>query len=374
VEGNDCRSETGVPQAMSSISVNTITDASGGNTATINGYTPTMSNMAGRNRIINGNFEIWQRGNTSRTFGSAGNYSADRWCRSGYQSAAHELVTISSPVVGMTSRYALKSSTVTTAEIAGGSRMQVSQKIESVNCYDLAGQNVTFSFWIRFSSATISSSTGAFGDFQSAIQYNTSTTDASAVSDLGDGTIGINFIANGSLPTTWTKFSTTALVPASTKNLTVRFQFSNVGNTASAGSEWFEIAEVQLEAGSVATPFEHRQYGTELALCQRYYWQRELFNYNSSTAVWEGYFGGGTGVLNIDLPVVMRASPTLTVYAPTQVQVYETSGWTNRTISSQYSTPEFVMFNVNSTTHAYGKLLTLSGGSTIANGKMSAEL
>ena len=47
---------------MSDLSVNSILDASGGATTTINGFTPTVSNMAGRNRIINGNFDIWQRG------------------------------------------------------------------------------------------------------------------------------------------------------------------------------------------------------------------------------------------------------------------------------------------------------------------------
>ena len=52
---------------MSTLATNAITDAAGGNTASINGYTPTMSNMAGRNRIINGDMRIAQRGTDAVT-------------------------------------------------------------------------------------------------------------------------------------------------------------------------------------------------------------------------------------------------------------------------------------------------------------------
>ena len=321
---------------MSTLATNAITDASGGNTTTINGYTPTVSNMAGRNRIINGNFEIWQRGNTSRTFAVSGNYSSDRWCRSGYQDAAHERVAISSPVAGMTSRYALRSSTVTTAEAAGGSRMDVSQKIESVNCYDLAGQYVTFSFWIRFSSATISSSTTAFGNFQSRIQYNTSTTDLGVFGDLGDGTICSTSFANGSLPTTWTKVFKTALVPAGTKNLSVRFQSDNLGNTASAGSEWFEIAEVQIEAGSVATPFENVDYGEMLRRCQRYYYRIDSIGGNKRAIIGIAYSSTELECL-WTFQQTMRSSPTVT--APSLGDVLkEGVGWYVPTSASVMST------------------------------------
>jgi len=253
-----------------------------------------------RNRIINGNFEIWQRGNTSRTFGIAKDYSADRWCRSGYQSAAHERVTVSSPVAGMTSRYAIRSSSCTTAEDANGSRMTVDQKIESVNCYDLAGKQITFSFWIRFSSTA--SSLGS--SFSSRVQYNTSNTDSTTLSDLGDGNICGNDILSTSLPTAWTKITKTGLVPAGVQNLTPRFQFNNLVSTASAGSEWFEITEVQVEEGTVPTPFEHRPIGTELALCQRYFCK-------TGQNIFSGRGNSTSAVFGITTPVSMRSVPTI---------------------------------------------------------------
>lgn len=231
-----------------------------------------VNNVTMRNRIINGAFEFWQRGNTSRTFAGAASYSADRWTRMGYQDGAHERVAISSAVAGMTSRYAIRVSSATTGEAAGGSRVDLSQKIESANCFDLAGQTITISFWIRFSAATINSSTGtAFGNFNCFCKYNTTTTDSTTFSDLGDGTINNYQFTNGSFPTTWTKVTITGACPSGLKNLAMRYQFEGLGNTASAGSAWYEVAEVQLEKGTTATPFEQRLYGTELALCQRYY-------------------------------------------------------------------------------------------------------
>jgi hypothetical protein len=71
------------------------------------------------------------------------------------------------------------------------------------------------------------------------------------------------------------------------------------------------ITGVQLEKGSTATSFDYRPYGTELALCQRYYYRR---NYDQSTvdvvAVFAAYSSGGAWGKIIDLPVEMRATPT----------------------------------------------------------------
>ena len=79
---------------------------------------------------------------------------------------------------------------------------------------------------------------------------------------------------------------------------------------ASTGATW-EITGVQLELGSVATDFEHRSYGEELALCQRYYQAVE----GAGAFEFDGLYasGGGNGLgINFPLPVEMRASPTLT--------------------------------------------------------------
>jgi hypothetical protein len=66
----------------------------------------------------------------------------------------------------------------------------------------------------------------------------------------------------------------------------------------------FEIAQVQLEPGAVATPFERRPIGTELALCQRYYQHNMRVNLGGVTSSGIGLYGA------VQLPVVMRANPT----------------------------------------------------------------
>jgi hypothetical protein len=69
---------------MSTLATNAITDASGGNTATINSYTPTESNMAGRNRIINGDMRIDQRNAGASVTPAAATYTLDRWGSEAY--------------------------------------------------------------------------------------------------------------------------------------------------------------------------------------------------------------------------------------------------------------------------------------------------
>ena len=265
-----------------------------------------------RNRIINGNFEIWQRGTTSRTQGAAGVYGADRWTRMGFQDAAHERVSISSPPTGLNSRFALRASSSTTAEVAGGTRIDLSQKIENVNCYDLSNQTVTLSFWVRFSSATATSSTGtAFGNWVSFFQFNTSTTDSATSSDTGNSGTTANTITNGSLPTTWTKYTAIATVPSGTNNISIRFQFQGLGSTASAGTVWYEISEVQLEAGPFATPFERRHFGQELMLCQRYFERWDGSGSDIIGPVGQA-FGSTSGETTIIYVVEKRAAPVVT--------------------------------------------------------------
>ena len=246
---------------MSDLSVNSILDASGGATTTINGFTPTVSNMAGRNRIINGNFDIWQRG-TSFTGNFYNSYGADRWSQGQYQSGAQsrQEVTLGQ---GPKSKYCMRVSD-TTAE---ATRSALSQMVEHNNSIDLAGQTVTLSFWIRFSA----SSRPATSEFV----YQLSEYDSIDPAHSSTGATRANDIVinNGSLPTVWTKYTHTVIVASTMKNIGARFLCAEQRAASSEGDFWYEIAEVQLEAGGVATPFEHRMYGQELALCQRYYTQ-----------------------------------------------------------------------------------------------------
>jgi hypothetical protein len=123
-------------------------------------------------------------------------------------------------------------------------------------------------------------------------------------------------------------------------------------NLADSTSNYMNITGVQLEVGKIATPFEHRSYGEELALCQRYY-------YNHVNAI-NDYVGVGdyyvTTQLDVDIPfpVSMRTAPTLEQSSGTNyyqayggaMSTYVSNSWTlwevsgSNTSATMYVTPD----------------------------------
>lgn len=301
-----------------------------------------------KNRIINGAFEIWQRG-TAQIFVTAGAYLADRWTCMGYQQARHQRVAVSSPVAGMFTRYAMRvSSSPNSDNGSGGTRMDLSQKIENANCFDLAGQQVVYSYWIRFSSATVASvanlQNSAFGNFNSVLASSTTNTDAATSTDSIGSVNGSVVINNGSLPTTWTFVTGTATIPAGANNVALRLQFQQLGSTTNAGDVWYEVTQIQLEAGSAPTAFDFRDYGRELALCERYYTKSYRLATFPGTATRTGAIGyvcanGGNGEQSrVFFPTSMRIAPGVTFYNPAtgtvnQVRNYTTNADTGVSIN-----------------------------------------
>lgn len=271
---------------MSTIAVNAITNAAGGNTATINGMTPTADSLQGfRNRIINGGMGIWQRGTSG--FTTLGNYSSDRW----FVNAGTSLSAVSrSTDVPAGFQFSIS--------VAGTNVVQLLQRVESLNCFDLAGQDVTISFWAKQTSGAGSSS--LFLQL-----FHPNATDNYA----GTTQIGSNQFFTGT--SGWVQYSVTfSNIPAGAAN---GLQVTIGANTAGAAT--FLIAGVQLEAGSVATPFERRPYGTELALCQRYAFQ--LNNQTGSNQSARYGFGVANAAAQMQSfvihPVTMRTIPSVTV-------------------------------------------------------------
>ena len=219
-----------------------------------------------RNILINGDFKIWQRG-TTRSFLTNGNQlRADRWGITLYQAAGAERNTIVSAPSGLRSQYCMRVGSSTVAEAAGGTRIWVAQCVESVNTFPYRGQNITLSFWVRFSAATLT----GFGNFNYEIGYNTTTTDAASYTTAVDSSNNLT-IANGSLPTTWTRYTLTGAVPAAANNIRVTTNFSSLSTTAALSGSWYELADVQLEVGTASSEFEVEAYETTLRKCQRYY-------------------------------------------------------------------------------------------------------
>ena len=319
---------------MSSISVNTITDASGGSTTSINGFTPSVSNMAGRNRIINGDMRIDQRNaGASSNFGTGGEFSTvDRWqtFENTGGSATNQQV-VDAPAGFYNS---LKVTVTSSATPASSEVTQLQQMIEGFNTADLAwgtasAKTVTLSFWVKssitgqFGGSVANNGTPSFSSypFSYAIssantwEYKTITiTGATSGTWEATNQTGIRLYFNlgsGSnhltTPNTWYS----ALYRGSTGDTSL---------ISTNGATW-QVTGVQLEEGSVATPFEHRLYGQELALCQRYYWQSHEGAKGSpsgsviATTGVQGQTSTGmvNGVVGI-LPVEMRSNGTASIY------------------------------------------------------------
>ena len=197
---------------------------------------------AGRkNLIINGNFRISQRGNyTSPTAIGATTYTLDRWKTLWGGGATIQHKTNQLLPNGDISDSAL--ATVTSTGYTG-----FQQFIEFPEIY--SGQTFTVSFWIK----TNYISTGVN-------VYNGSTFVLSSSRGRLNETSG-----------EWKYFSKTFTMPTS-GNSNFRIEFWT-GNGITPTGSYIEIAQVQVEKGTLATEFEHRSYGEELALCQRYFYK-----------------------------------------------------------------------------------------------------
>jgi hypothetical protein len=342
---------------VSTLAVNTITNAAGANTAQINGMTPTADSLQGfRNRIINGNMVIDQRnaGASVTIDANAIIYVVDRWY--GRAQATDGVFTLqqdSSAPAGFTK--SLKA-TVTTADASIGSTQlyRIEQRIEGFNIADLSwgtasAQTVTLSFWVRssltgtFGGSVANSAPDRFYPFGFAIsaantwEYKTITiTGDTSGTWLTDNGTGINI--SWSLGTGSDRLGTPgAWVSTQTQGVTGQTQLISTSGAT------FYITGVQLEAGSVATPFERRPYGTELALCQRYYYKQQAVG--TSDFFGSGQCTGTTAVVGIsNFPTTMRTSPTALEQTGTAADYATYTGAGATTACS--SVPSFVLASV----------------------------
>ena len=270
---------------MSQLKVNSIVDAAGGSSAVLYGVASPPNSMGFRNRLINSDMRIDQR-NAGASVTPASNGPAYLLDRFAYYNSQVSKLTYQQNAGGVTPPAGFSNYlgvTVASAATVGSSDVfLLYQPIEGFNVSDLAwgtanAQSITISFWVR------SSLTGNFsGALQNsgntrtyAFPYSISqanTWERKTVTVNGD-TAGTWLTNNGTGITinfslgTGSSLSTTAgsWVAGNTPNAT-----GSVNLVATAGATFY-ITGVQLEAGSVATPFERRDYGRELMMCQRYY-------------------------------------------------------------------------------------------------------
>jgi hypothetical protein len=172
---------------------------------------------------------------------------------------------------------------------------------ESTNTYDLAGNQVTLSFWAK--AGTTLSSSGS--QMYVAIVSGTGT-DQRIYSYTGGVAFSVTY---QTITTSWVRYSFTGTVPSNATELGFQISFTPTGTAGADDS--IKITGVQLEAGSTATDFERRPIGTELALCQRYCWR--MSSASTTKIFFQGYMHN-TGQLEgvVPFPVPMRTQPTLT--------------------------------------------------------------
>ena len=305
---------------MSTLATNAITDAAGGNTATINSYTPTESNMAGRNRIINGDMRIDQRNAGASVTPSiqSATYITDRFYFLQNSSTLPSIQQSTDAPEGFTNSLLFtNTSTGTTPAYA-----QVVQNIEGHNTADLGwgtanAQAITASF--RVKSSLTGTFSVAFRNASANRSYVTTYT-ISAPNTWETKTVTVPGDTSG----TWLTNNGTGIsfifgLGASSGTSTVD-QWTNSSNYYLSGSvnvmgtanATWQITGVQLEAGSVATPFENVDYGEMLRRCQRYYYA----NVGGGGSVSSGLPSSGTDIYRnaaLFFPVPMRATPTISV-------------------------------------------------------------
>ena len=284
-----------------------------------------------RNRIINGNMNISQRG-TSFPAPETTSYSLDRWqtttTGTGVYTVSQQADVPSSNEFQQSIRI-----TVTTADasIAAGDSYEVKQQIEGYNIRDLIGKPFTLSFWARSSKTGIHCCSfrnkALLVDRSYVSEYVINAANTweykSVVVSSGLITAGTWDWTNGS----GLQVSFSLAAGSTYKTTTGSWQAGNYLATANQVNcldtigNIFAITGVQLEVGPTATTFEQRPYGMELALCQRYY----------SAGTGNPVFNGSAATVNISSSVVfqtsMRANPSCT-WAGMTIQFTHAGGMT----------------------------------------------
>jgi hypothetical protein len=260
---------------------------------------------AGKNKIINGDFRVWQRGNSFSLSTGATTFGPDRWfwvMPGGTTVSRQSFTPGSAPVPGHEGQFY-----VNTTLTANGQNYEMGQRVEDVRTF--AGQRVTLSFWAR---STAGVQPLGYALFQHFGTGGSPSSMAQATEVTGSGP----YTPSAS----WQRYSYTFDLPSisgktiGTNNdsyLLVRpMQFTSTTTNTSV-----DIWGVQLEAGSVATPFSTAT-GTiqdELAACQRYYYRD---NANGQSLYYVFAHGSAWSTTQIDVyrwfPVIMRSTPSFT--------------------------------------------------------------
>tara|TARA_A100001035_G_scaffold274270_1_gene265996 strand:+ start:234 stop:1589 length:1356 start_codon:yes stop_codon:yes gene_type:complete len=248
----------------------------------VNGNTyPSAGALSNRNFVINGGFDVWQRGTVVSSRSTSGYFGADRWrshASGGTYNQSRETIPLGDSTVGRFKYFMRHACTV------GNNYNSIQHRIEGVGT--VPEGKATLSFYAKGTNP-------AGGSLMAGYIQNFGT---GGMASSNNQPAEVNFTVTAS----WQRFTIELTVDSiSGKTLgTDNNDFFQIfigqpGDDTSTDAWTLDITGVQLETGSVATPFEHRSYGDELIRCQRYYIRYD----NDTTSMGinaPGYYNTGT--------------------------------------------------------------------------------
>ena len=321
---------------------------------------------AGKQKILNADFNIWQRGTSFTVPGNTDTYTADRfYCWHNASSGGTNTVSRQTFTPGQTDvpnnpNYFMRW-TVTTVGTGQGV-IDFRQKVEDVSIF--AGQTVTFSFYLKSSSA----STGSL------LAYATQNF-GSGGSSAVDTAITLS---STSIGTTWTRYTGTVTLPSITGKTigTSNFVQYFIRLSSLSNGITYDTANWQVEAGSVATAFQTAT-GTiqgELAAAQRYYW---LLGSGTTGVLGTGFYQSGSRIhCPVVFPNTMRTAPTLVSTSGTNyynMQTVSDDNFNSLQIATA-STQSCYLYNASEVSGTFGNAGTVFTNNASASIAFSAEL
>jgi len=266
-----------------------------------------------RNYLINGGFDIWQRG-TSQT--SSGYSSDDRWNNANSGSTkTHSRQAFTAGQTDVPNNPMYYSRTIAASSAGVSNYVLKTQRIEEVSTF--SGESVTLSFWAKADAAK---------DMAISFKQNFGSGGSAQVAGIGAQKV--------SLSVSWQKFEITVSIPSisgktvgANSCLALYFWFDAGSDynarTDSLGQQsgTFDVAQCKVEKGSAATDFLSREFAQELILCERYYEKTYAYNTNPGTATaigssYEPLTRNSTAYTpGIRYQVEKRIVPTVTLYS-----------------------------------------------------------
>jgi hypothetical protein len=298
-----------------------------------------------RNILINGDFQVMQRADYSSAQTAVnGAYQLDRWQGEYYGVSA----TIQQLSDGNHPNKSGNTYLRVAATSSGTGYIGVYQIIENKIFLGLRGQTVTLSLWVRSNNAKVQGMVYFGSDYKQ-----------------------VKIAGNGA----WQYIKTTLRIPSTNTHTTpyVEVLLYDGGTVPIASGDYLEVADVQLEVGTAATPFERRSYGQELQLCQRYFQiDKAISNYN--------VFGTGTtytGAYNEvykQFSQEMRVAPTITFSAFSDFYLLGANEGVLTSIGAAYTNSKGTRIAMGKAGTANGQAVMLAGINTNATIYYSAEL